>query len=66
MMQSTMSAEDFRRWRSTLRLSDAAAAAVLGVSRTTVARYNREGAPRHIGLACTAIAMGLPPWGTTR
>ena len=59
---------DFAAWlvlmgRGRGRISDRAASRVLGLSRGTVKAY-REGAPvpRHIALACAALAFGLPPW----
>lgn len=42
---------------SARKLSDA-----LGVSENTMTAWRRNGAPRHVGLACGAIAYGLPAW----
>lgn len=62
-----MTAEAFRKWLQTMKLSDSAATAVLGIgSRNTIARYRREGAPKHIGLACAAYAAGFDEWGSGR
>lgn len=66
---ATMSEIDFRSWLQTMgrggrALSDRQAAESLGSSRSTVRGY-REGAvkiPRHVALACAALAFGLPPW----
>lgn len=60
----TMPAADFVSWQARMGLSDKAAAEILEVSRNTVAQYRVSGAPRHIALACSAYAMGLPPWGS--
>lgn len=60
---SQMTAEIFCRWMTVMKLSNAAAARALDVSRNTIAKYRREGAPVAIGFACAAIAMGLPRWG---
>lgn len=57
-----MTAHDFTTWMAHRRLNVGAAAEALGVGRNTIPRYMKEGAPKHIGLACAAIAMGLPEW----
>lgn len=57
-----MSADDFNAWLDHMGISGLEAARRLGVSKNTVPRYKIEGAPLHIGLACAALAFGLPPW----
>jgi transcriptional regulator with XRE-family HTH domain len=57
-----MTAEDFAAWIDHMKLSERKVAETLQLSRTTVAKYRREGAPVHIGLACAALAFGLPEW----
>ncbi len=49
-------------WRQQLHLSKVAAAWALGVSRASIARWERGEypVPRHIALACAAIALGIP------
>ncbi len=49
-------------WRERLQLSKVAAAWALGVSRESIARWERGEypVPRHIALACAAIALGIP------
>lgn len=61
-----MDAETFRRWAASLGLNKSAAAAKLGIGRGAIARYweGQVSIPRHVGLACSAVAMGLKPWGT--
>lgn len=70
-----MTADQFRSWRKGLGLTQAAAAAALGVSKSSVELYEAgkrrdDGRlveiPRHIALACAAITAGLPPWGDER
>ncbi len=57
-----MTGYDFTRWMASHKLNVGAAAEALGVGRNTIPRYMKEGAPKHIGLACAAISMGLPEW----
>lgn len=57
-----MSAAQFEAWLKHVGFSDRRAATILQISRATVAKYRREGAPAHIGYACTAIALGLSMW----
>lgn len=45
---------------SARKLSDA-----LGISENTMTAWRRNGAPRHVALACAAIAFGLPAWRRT-
>ena len=62
-----MTPADYTAWRTRLRLTKAAAAEALGASRNACTHYEqgRASIPRHIALACSAVAMGLPPYGTT-
>ena len=58
-----MNAADFRKWQTRLKLKDIDAMRALGIgSRNTLKKYQEEGAPLYIGLACAAVAAGLPPW----
>lgn len=57
-----MTAEDFAAWIGHMKMSERKVAEALQLSRTTVAKYRQEGAPVHIGLACAALAFGLPEW----
>lgn len=57
-----MTGSDFIAWMAHLSLNNQEAAKVLEIGRNTVTRYRKDGAPRHIGLACSAIAMNLPAW----
>lgn len=59
-----MSADDFRAWMIHMKLNKAATSRTLGLSRTTIDNYLERGAPSHIGLACAALAFGLPAWKT--
>jgi hypothetical protein len=58
-----MTADNFTAWMARMNLNLLQAAAELGIGRNTAAKYAREGAPRYIGLACSAIAQGFKPWG---
>lgn len=56
-----MTAAAFAAWRASLGLSKAAAARALGLSRNSVQWYE-DGSrpiPRHVALACAALAHGL-------
>lgn len=59
-----MTGAALQAWRDRLKWSKAKAASELGIGRNTYARH--EGAaviPRHIALACSALAYGLKPMG---
>lgn len=58
-----MEAKDFSAWIEHMGYSDREVTRQLGLgSRNTVAKYKTEGAPAYIGLACAALAFGLPAW----
>ncbi|PIE07539.1 MAG: hypothetical protein CSA74_06950 [Rhodobacterales bacterium] len=57
-----MTADDFNAWMDHMGFSGLEAARQLGIGKNTVPTYRREGAPKHIALACAALAFGLPPW----
>lgn len=57
-----MTAEDFNAWIAHMGLNVSTAAKALDLSRNSVMKYQREGAPGYIGFACAAIAFGLPAW----
>lgn len=58
-----MTGDQFRAWMEAVGLNKAQAAARLGLSRNSVAKYEVEGAPIAIAYACAAVAAGLTPWG---
>lgn len=60
-----MTADDFAAWLEHMGFNILQASARLGMSRNTVARYMKEGAPVSVGLACAALAFGLPAWRRT-
>ena len=64
-----MSPAQLTEWRQRLNLNRVEAAAALGVSRNALAWWEAghlggkpRPIPRHIALACSAVAMGLPPY----
>lgn len=57
-----MEAKDFTAWIAHMGFNDSEVARKLELSRNTVVKYKAEGAPAHIGLACAALAFGLPAW----
>lgn len=65
-----MTPHDFKLWRKRLRLTQPEAGLALGLTRQTIATYERDTkadgtpmiVPHHIALACAAIAHGLEPW----
>ena len=62
-----MTAKDITGWLAFMVMkgvakTDTEAAALLGVSRSTLLRWKQTGAPAHVALACAALDRGLPPW----
>lgn len=50
-----MSASQFRAWLKAMNYTGAAAATALGVSPATITKYQREGAPASIRMACRVV-----------
>ena len=61
-----MTPEQLKSWRRSLGLSQRAAALALHTPRRTYEDWeaSRRVPPGSIGLACTAVAAGLEPWGS--
>ncbi len=57
-----MSGHDLTKWVEHMGCTKKGAARMLGISRTSLDRYLQEGAPVTVGLACAALAFGLPVW----
>ncbi len=57
-----MTGADLIRWRAVMGLNKVEGAKALGLSRNTLQRYEVEGAPRYIALACAALVRGIAPW----
>lgn len=57
-----MTAKDFTAWMDHMGWNIQRTAIGLGIGRNTVSLYMKDGAPEHIGLACSALAYGLPRW----
>lgn len=64
-----MTPEAFNAWRLLINrgkerpLSERETAELLGCSRVAVRSWSKNGAPKYIALACSAISHGLPPMG---
>jgi transcriptional regulator with XRE-family HTH domain len=60
-----MTARDLKRWRSRLDLSMRKACEALGCSRSAYMRWEsgEQGIPKYIGLACSAIELGIANGG---
>jgi hypothetical protein len=58
-----MPPEAFCRWLSTMKITGAAAARLLGVSPNAITRYKRKGTDTATALACAALYHRLEPWG---
>lgn len=55
---------EFTEWRERLKMKKIDAASALGCSKNTITHYESGGRiPRYIALACSAIALNLPPYG---
>lgn len=57
-----MPARTYDAWQAALGLTDSQAARILGTAPSTIARYRTAGGPALLGLACAAVAAGLPSW----
>lgn len=57
-----MTPDDLRVWQSQMGYTYDTAAAALGVSRATYARYLQGGAPLVVALACAALVAGIKPF----
>lgn len=59
-----MKPSELAAWRRHMKWNKAEAARRLGLSRNTFAAYEagRVEIPAYIALACTALALNLPPW----
>lgn len=60
-----MSADQLRKWRDEMSLSQRDAAEALGWARNALGNSERsEGAPKYIALACASLFLEIPPFGT--
>jgi transcriptional regulator with XRE-family HTH domain len=59
-----MTPADFAHWRATLGISQAEAARRLQCSKNSMTSWltGRNDIPYIVGLACAALAAGLPPY----
>lgn len=59
-----MTPTDFRAWRKSLHLSQAAAAIALGLGKRTVEKYEAGElpVPKPVRLACAALTAGISDW----
>ena len=61
-----MTSDDMKRWQQMMGFTYETAAATLGISRATYARYIKDGPPKLVGLACAAIAAGLSEYSSEK
>lgn len=63
-----MTADDWKAWRTHLGISNLEAARRLGLSKNMPTAYEqgKRPIPRHVALACAALAYGLPEWSKPR
>jgi transcriptional regulator with XRE-family HTH domain len=60
-----MSAKALLKWREEMLLSQRDAADALGWARNSLGMSERgEGAPKYISLACSALFLNIPPFGS--
>ena len=58
-----MKSDDLRAWQAHMAYTYDTAAVTLGISRATYARYiSGAEIPLVVGLACSALALGLSAW----
>ncbi len=57
-----MTGRQFTAWQAALGLTDSQAARILGTAPSSIARYREKGGRHWLGLACAAVAAGLPSW----
>lgn len=57
-----MTAETFNQWLRAMGISCVEACRLLGVQPNTITRYRRNGAPKAIALACSALFHRLGEW----
>ena len=57
-----MTASEFQAWLNAMKISGAEAARLLGVTKNTITRYRQSGAPRVVGLACSALYHRIGEW----
>ena len=67
-MAQDMTPQDLRAWQAHMGMTYDTAAQQLGVARSTYARWVAVDGhpPPLVGLACSALAAGLPPWSVKR
>jgi hypothetical protein len=65
-----MTAADFAAWvahmQAARKWSKRECARQLNCGINQIGRWSRTGAPRYIGLACAALASGLPEWSRAK
>jgi hypothetical protein len=70
VLPAQMSKDQFVAWQKHLGISNAEAGRRLGKSADTIGRYRTQGVPASeaimVGLACSALALGVPPWHEIR
>lgn len=64
-----MTAKQFRQWLVAMRMAGMTrftteAAALLGVTPTSIANYKKNGTDLRTALACAALLNRVPPYGT--
>lgn len=57
-----MTKDDFAAFLDHMGWNKSKAGRELGISRNSVDAYLKKGTPAYIGLACAALAFGLPAW----
>lgn len=62
-----MTPDQMKDWRNRLGLNGTKAAEALGCNRNALAGWEagKHPIPKYIALACAAIALGVPPMGTS-
>lgn len=57
-----ISGPDFTAWQEATGLPNNALDGIVGIHFNSARKYQAEGAPGTVALACAAVAAGLPPY----
>ena len=60
-----MISRELKEWRTRHKLSQRRAAEIIGISKTSLIKYETDGpVPKYVGWACQGYSNGLKPMGS--